>query len=113
MLDVVSVARLIRSAREARGFSRAKVSADTGIPFSTLTSWELGPTEKPSIKTLATLVRYLGIDGNDLVAAALGEELVTPRNGGGAVRDPALAADLAALEAEVQRVLRRARGEEA
>jgi transcriptional regulator with XRE-family HTH domain len=56
----------LRAARVAAGFPRKEpVSVETGIPFLTLNSYELG-TRKPSLRALSLLAETYGTALDDL-----------------------------------------------
>lgn len=77
---------LIREAREARGFSQAKLAALIDVAPSTVYRWETGGSEPP-FSTAGRLARALDVPLDALLVHV--PEADTPPNGGGQVAEVA------------------------
>ena len=56
----------LKKARKETGFTQREVSAETGIPQSTLAGYEIGRTE-PDIETLCILIDFYNVNANWLL----------------------------------------------
>ncbi|MEV6210425.1 DUF488 family protein [Kitasatospora sp. NPDC051914] len=64
------LARQLRTLREARGWTRSRLAAETGVPLRTLTRLETGDVAQPGLFTVAALAEALEVAIDTLVAAA-------------------------------------------
>lgn len=74
-VDFAKLGRLFREAREARGWSRADMTAASGVPTSTVQQVEGGGNSE--LRTLVRLARALELPLAPLIARA-SDETVTP-----------------------------------
>jgi transcriptional regulator with XRE-family HTH domain len=69
-MDIVStgiLAKNVKSARIAAGYSQDQMARAAGIPYSTYLKIEHGTTPNPSIQTVLNIAEALGVSIDSLV----------------------------------------------
>lgn len=93
-------ARLIRTARDARGWTQEALEAATGVSRSTIARWEAGHSTTPDPDNVRAVCKALGIDPRR-AAVALGyltEDDIRPPDAGRLSLDPTIEEVVAILE---------------